>query len=200
MLVKAHGANALVLIAFLLVHFATHVAATLGPGAHWIALQLVRPLYRSSLIEPLLIAAFALQLLLGAALIVKRLRKGSNGSWGLVQIASGSYLIVFIVIHVSAALSARLQSGLDTNFFWPASTLQEPIIAAFFYPYYFFGIVALFAHLAAALHFQGRPRSVVRATIGAGPILSLLILSAFGGWYTDFEIPDAYVEALKDLF
>ena len=200
MIRRAHRWNAILLGLFLAVHLLSHVAGTLGPDSHLLVLAAVRPLYRNAIVEPLLFVSFAGQIGLGLALVWKRATIGIDRGWGLVQIISGIYLALFVLAHTFSALFARYANDLDTNFWWPASTLSEAELGMFFYPYYFIGISALFAHLAAALHFRSVWTRAVRGLAVAGPLLALIVLSGFGGWYRELVVPNEYMEAFAAYF
>jgi hypothetical protein len=195
MIVKAHRAVAFVLIAFIILHLASHLLSLAGPQRHLSTLPLIRPIYRGSFTEPVLIALLVVQIGLGLTLAWQRRKVGIDRAWGRLQIASGTYIAFFILVHTSAALSARYGSHLDTNFWWPASTLAHPIMRFFFYPYYFLAVVAVFSHLAAALHFRGTRSSLVRLLALSGPVIALLILAGFGGLFHQFSVPSPYLAA-----
>ena len=197
---KAHRWNAVLLGSFLAVHLVSHIFGVLGPDSHSLVLNVVRPLYRNALVEPLLLAAFAVQIGLGSALVWKRATTGIDRGWGMVQIISGIYLALFILAHTSSALFARYANDLDTNFWWPASTLSKIQLGIFFYPYYFLGISALFAHLAAALHFRSAPIDIVRGLAATGTLIAVIVLSGFGGWYREFSVPVEYMKAFETYF
>lgn len=197
MIRKLHRLTGIILAAFIAIHLISHLAALLGPEAHLAALRAVRPIYRSAPVEPLLLASLLGQLALGMMLLRQRRRIGIEPGWGTAQIASGLYVALFITIHATSALYARYVNHLDTNFWWPASTLAHPGLRYFFYPYYFIGVIAVFVHLAAALHYRAASTALVKGLLIAGPVMGLLLLSAFGGWTHKVAIPPAYSNALE---
>lgn len=148
-----HRALAIVLLAFILLHLSTHLMAFWGPDAHSAMLKRVRPIYRGGWIERGLLAAFALQIVLGIRLLVYRWPDRGHSLWSWLQIISGGIIAIFVVIHASAAVMAR-RSGIDTNFYWPAGTLVIAPLKYGFAPYYALAVSAVFVHLAAALHLQ----------------------------------------------
>jgi hypothetical protein len=196
-IVKAHRTVAVVLIAFLFLHLSSHLISLAGPQAHLTTLPLIRPLYRSSFTEPVLIALLGVQIGLGLMLAWRRRKVGIDHIWGKLQIISGLYIIFFVLLHTSAAFFARYGNQLDTNFWWPASTLAHPTLRFFFYPYYFLGVTALSIHLAAALHFRGSDKAIVRLVALSGPFMALLILAGVGGYLHRFVVPAPYMDALE---
>lgn len=195
MIVKIHRTVAFFLLIFIVLHLGSHLLSLAGPQAHLATLPQIRPLYRGRITEPLLLALLGVQIVLGFMLVWRRHRMGIDAGWGRLQIASGLYIAFFLTMHVSAALFARYGNHLDTNFWWPASTLAHPTLRYFFYPYYFLAVTALFVHIAAALHFHGRHPKLIRAVALTGPVIALLILAGIGGWLHDFRVPAPYMDA-----
>ncbi len=155
-LAKLHRLNAAVLAAFLVAHMVNHLALAVGFALHIQMMGALRSVYRGQLIEPILIALFAAQLILGMALIFRRGKP--EGGWAWLQVLSGGYLAFFLLQHVPAALNLRLRfPELDTNVYWAASVVSAPPLVWYFAPYYSLAIAALFAHIAAALRFRRWP-------------------------------------------
>ncbi|MEZ5895784.1 MAG: hypothetical protein R3C40_11060 [Parvularculaceae bacterium] len=196
MLVKIHRALAVILGLFVLTHLGVHMAAFGGPDAHERALDVVRVVYRNRFIEPILILAALTQIIAGARLAARRWREAGKGFWGWAQIVSGVYLGAFLLLHFSAALAARHLGGIETNFYWPAGTLTVGPLPYFFAPYYFMAVVAIFTHLAAAVHFHFGERAWGRLApkfmIGAGALLGAFLVSVFSGVFFAFDLPPAY--------
>jgi len=148
-----HRRSALLIVLFAVAHLSNHLLAIVNISSHAAVLDLLRLAYRQPVIEALLMAAIALQLGTGGALIVQsHLRRRSLTL--NVQALSGMYLAVFFVAHVSAALMARGQT--NTNFIWAAGRqglLASPGLTLLL-PYYLLAVVALFAHVGAYV----RPR------------------------------------------
>ena len=128
---QAHLRVALFLGLFLGLHFATHFAALGGVDRHGAMLEAGRAVYRVPLVEGLLVAALALQVVLGVTLVCSMARWPQQGGWRKAQKWSGIVLAVFIVLHTSAALGSRWLLGLDTNFYWAAGTLTLAGAGAF---------------------------------------------------------------------
>lgn len=171
-LARTHRWTAAALGLFLLLHLGNHLALAGGFAAHGAVMGALRPLYRAPLIEPVLIALFALQISLGLALARRR---GLGRGWAAAQVASGLYLAFFLVQHVPAVLAARRATPpVDTDAHFAAAVLQGwP--ALYFAPYYTLAVAALATHLAAALHFRG---VTLRALPLAGLALGAAIVAA----------------------
>ncbi len=196
---QAHRLNAVIVGSFVALHFVTHLLAWGGIAVHTRGLELARMLYRMPVVEAILLAALLAQILTGLWLAFRRIRAGELGKWGILQVASGVLLALFILAHASANLSARFDHGLDTNFFWPAGTLVTSPANRYFYFHYTVPICALFAHIACALRFNGHERFAWRVLL-AGPVAALIIVLPFSGALYPIELPDshrAYLEAMS---
>ncbi|MBV9504310.1 MAG: hypothetical protein JO323_04810 [Acidobacteriia bacterium] len=68
LLAKLHRSTAIALVVFVLAHLANHLFALDSLQTHKMVLDGLRVVYRNILIEPLLIAAFAIQAVLGVAM------------------------------------------------------------------------------------------------------------------------------------
>lgn len=149
---RAHRLNAAALGLFLALHLGNHLALFGGVEAHGALQDTLRPLYRATLVEPALLALFAIQIGLG---VVLARRRGLGRGWAAAQVASGLYLAVFLLQHVPAVLAARAATPpTDTDARFAAAVLQGwP--ALYFAPYYALAVAALATHIAAALHFRG---------------------------------------------
>lgn len=195
---RAHLFTAFVLLVFLAAHIANHLAAVTGPASHIAVMEALRGVYRHWLVEPVLLLAFAVQVVLGLRLLV-RARNSVSGLVGWVQLLSGGYIAFFLLIHVGAVFTGRIRLGLDTNFWFAAAGYQAGALILWFVPYYFLAVMALFAHLAcAAFWLSGGTGSRSRAWFvslsAAGIAVSGTITAALMGAFEPFEIPPAYLE------
>ena len=199
MAVRLHRLTGLALLLFITSHLAVHLVALHSPEAHAAALAVVRKTYRPALVEPVLIAAFAMQIGVGLRLAWARWRSGLGGAMAGWQLASGLYLALFLFNHIGAALVTRLAFGLDSNFHWAAATLLHPVTRWFFYPYYALGVMALFIHLACAVRFSGGTPARARQLLAGGALITSLILLAFGGWLYPLALAPANRALLDGL-
>ena len=188
---QAHGRVALLLLIFIVVHFATHFSSLGGAKVHAQTLGWARPVYQFPLIEIGLVGAFAAQVILGLKLLGAIRKRKCKDRWHWVQFISGCYLAYFIIQHTAAALITRLYAGLDTNFYWAAGTLVIDPIKFYFAPYYALAVIAVVCHLVAALHFRG-PRRWHTPALTLGPVAGLAFVLGYGGAFHDFEVPQEY--------
>lgn len=188
---QAHQRVAIFLGLFLLIHFATHFSALAGIATQNVVMQLGRAAYRIPVVEVALVAALAVQVALGIDLLRRISARKRKDAWHWVQFTSGCYLAYFIVQHTIAALVSRLGFGLDTNFYWAAGTLTLDPLRYFFAPYYTLVVMALTAHLIAALHFRGSRRWHGPA-LAIGPLVGVVIVMAYGGALYSIELPQTH--------
>ncbi|MFT4506000.1 hypothetical protein [Caballeronia sp. 15711] len=100
----AHGiAAAAILVLFLIGHIANHFVGLVGADAHVEVMKALRHVYRASLVEPVLLAAFAFQIVSGS-FMSWRFTARATDPFRSFQIASGVYLMFFIISHVNAVL------------------------------------------------------------------------------------------------
>ncbi len=184
-----HRAGAFLLGAFIISHLAVHVMAYGGPEAHLAALETVQWIYRNPLGESLLVLIIVSQIITGA----RRLRFRNVTGWARVQVISGGYLLIFLLMHTSAALYTHHIFGLDTDFYWAAGSLHFDPIRWGFAIYYMAAIIAFFAHIAAALHFgwPKTPPQFLKSLCIAGGIVGIAIIWVFWGMIYPIDIgPD----------
>jgi hypothetical protein len=112
----SHGMVAVALLAlFLVAHIANHLFGLVGPEAHRTMMKTLRVFYRASLVEPLLLAGFLFLILTGGAMAWRFSAREQDG-FRVFQVASGVYLLVFLVSHINAVLVlARTFLGIDSD-------------------------------------------------------------------------------------
>ena len=192
-----HRASALVLISYAVLHIANHLASLESVSLHLAAMNALRKAYRQPVVEALLLGCVAFQASSGTWLLVRgwSTRVG-RVAW--LQAISGAYLAFFLLVHVAAVLYGRTALHLDTNFYYAAAGFHVHPYQWFFAPYYFFAVVALLAHLGCALYWQfegSRPsqaRSLLRAALGLGVVVSLLITLSLAGTFEFINLPAEY--------
>jgi MFS family permease len=196
-----HRRNAALLLVFLGLHLTSHVSALFGPETQSILFQYLRPLYRAPFIEPILIGLFLTQVGLGLILVAPRLRQSQKPLWSWIQITSGLYLALFIVNHIFLGiLRGRTYAGVETGFYFVASTLVTAPIRYGFIPYYSLAVIALFVHIAAALHWSGRSKRVSFGVLAIGAAVAFITVGYYAGLFYAIELPEAYQRYIEDAF
>lgn len=144
---RLHRLSGIVIASFLLLHITNHLFALGGPQLHIAVTNLFRHIYRSLLVEILLLMCVMFQIISGVTLVFK---KGflKQPFYVLIQIVSGLYLSFFMVYHVRAVMLGRYVWKVDTNFYFAAGVANRYPEKLFFIPYYTLSLVCVFAHMA----------------------------------------------------
>jgi hypothetical protein len=149
-----HGVAAAVIAVYVLFHLANHLLGLLGPEVHAAVMKAGRQVYRSPLVEPVLVGLLLFQVASGARL-AWRWSASPADLYRVFQIGSGAYLAAFLVAHLNSALvSARTVHRIDTNWAWAAGLPEGLIHDAWnirLVPHYAFGVFFILAHLCSGL-------------------------------------------------
>ncbi|MFT6558362.1 MAG: succinate dehydrogenase/fumarate reductase cytochrome b subunit [Sneathiella sp.] len=195
-----HRVNGLFISLFIVLHMATHLSGLWGIDAYNAMQQVMRIVYRNTVVEPILLVSVVLQVGVGIKLVSQNFRRKLKEKWARRQALSGLFFLFFISQHLSALAMARWIEGLDTSFFWPASVMSAPPFYWYFAPYYFLGVTAMFVHLGCALRLYAlRRKSTVLAgslfwgVSGGGGLLALTIVFMLLGLFYDIELPAVWV-------
>lgn len=196
MLSRLHRSGACVIGAFLLGHLSNHLLALNGVAAHIRFMDALRHVYRHPLVEVVLLLCVLSQMASGLVFLRRRWPR-RQGGLDTLQLISGAYLAMFLLIHVSAVIGGRALLGLDTNFYYAAAGMHVRPYQWFFVPYYFFAIVSVFVHLACAFdwlarHHRGR-RAGTSILLAGGVAVAMLVTAAFAGLFFPIAIPAEYL-------
>jgi hypothetical protein len=117
-------------------------------------MDVLRTWYRSSLVQPVLVALFAFQLLSGLRLLWAKTAHKPD-IYSSIQTATGGYLAVYIVSHLFAVfVFGRIFQGIDTTFLWasgaPTGLLLDPWNVRLI-PHYSLAILFVVSHSAMGL-------------------------------------------------
>lgn len=192
---KIHRLSAVVLLIFISLHLINHISAVRSVEAHRMVMEAFRVIYRTPLIEPVLIFLVVVQSVTGGMQLRNTWRKWPH-IWHKVQFFSGAYLLFFLTNHTIAVLfTLRILLELDSDFYAAAGGLHVEPLQWFFIPYYLLAVIAFFAHIASYVYFKVRlvrdSRSQVSSVIlTGGVILSVFIVGAFSGLFYEVELPD----------
>lgn len=188
-LLATHRAVAIPAAIFIFAHLTNHLFALRSLAAYNTVQDALRLVYRNAIVEPLLIAAFAVLILTGVAMTWRGRHR--HGFLNHAQVASGLFIAVFLCSHVMAAVvGGRALGHVDTNFIFaaggPAGLLHSPG-AVRLIPYYFLAPVAFFAHIGGFARRQMLRSHVSHANAAglsifiAGVVVSTLIMAALCG-------------------
>jgi succinate dehydrogenase/fumarate reductase cytochrome b subunit len=196
-----HRLTAAVLGLFVTAHLLNHLVGLGGIAAHQAFMDTARLAYRSPLVEPLLLLAVLVQTVTGIAQVRAGWGK-RHGGWARLQAVSGLYLAFFLVNHTFWVLAARIGYGLDSNFYLAATFLTISPLPLLFAPYYVAGVLAVFVHVACAVHFRAHGAfgaSVARVLIVAGAVIAPGIVAVFMGAFYEIRLPPEYRALLESI-
>jgi hypothetical protein len=187
-LLSAHGVVALIVIlGFLGLHLANHLAGLSGPDAHTLVMKLLRRFYRAPAVEPLLMAGVFALMVSGGFLAVKATRVCGD-RFRTLQIATGVFLFFFLLSHSSAVfVLARSFLHIDANWDFGAGLPTGLIFDAWnirLVPYYAIGVFCAVAHpfcgARAVLLAHGARREradAIAVAGGAGGVFLAIVLT-----------------------
>ena len=178
----AHGAGAVLALLFLAFHFSNHLVGLVGPEAHLAVMKVLRVVYRSPLVEPLLIGVFAFMIVTGLRLAWRWSARPMDAARTL-QVAGGVFLTWAVISHVNAVLYlARVHFGVDTDWGFaigaPAGMLRDPWNIRLL-PYYLGGVFFVVAHAFCGLRIvmlaHHAPRTSADRVLAAGIVFAALL-------------------------
>jgi len=149
----AHGVSAVaIVIIFLALHITNHLMFPAGEGMYNMVAKVFRHVYRSEILQPLVVALFLFQV--GTGLFFAwRLTAAPSDRFRTFQIASGVYLAFYVLGHMNSVfIFARTYLGIDTGWGFatgaPAGLIKDPWNIRLV-PHYWLGAFFVLAHLAA---------------------------------------------------
>ena len=180
-----HGVTAALLLVFVAFHLSNHLAALIGPDAHARFMQAGRTIYRSGVVEPVLIGLLLVQIVTGGRLAWSWTASG-GGFYRTIQIGSGVYIAAFIVTHMNSAfVSARWIRDIPTNWAWASGAPEGLIQDAWnirLLPHYAFGVTFVLMHLTSGLRVvlmaHGVPERTANALWIAGAVVATSVAGA----------------------
>jgi hypothetical protein len=189
----AHGVSALALvIIFLALHIANHLMFPAGEGTYDTVMKAFRHVYRTDILQPLVVALFLFQVGTGL-FFVWRLTAAPGDRFRTFQIASGVYLAFYVLGHMdSVFIFARTYLGIDTGWGFatgaPAGLIKDPWNIRLV-PHYWLGAFFVLAHLVAGartvmmVHGVSKTfadRFMVGGAVVAGVIATVIMLGMCG--------------------
>ncbi|MFQ3576002.1 MAG: hypothetical protein SNJ77_06155 [Cytophagales bacterium] len=195
---KLHYISGLTISLFIGIHLFNHIYSIFGIDKHIELMIILRQFYRNIVVETILILAVFVQIISGIRLFLKS-RKNVVSSFDKLQLYSGLYLAVFLLIHLATVVVGRTILNLDTNFYFGAAGLNHFPINLFFVPYYALAIISFFAHFAA-IHNKKIKQNVFGLTpvwqskviLATGVFLTILIFYGQTNRFRGIEMPKEY--------
>lgn len=187
-----HGVTAAILSLYVLFHITNHLFGLIGPDAHAAIMRIGRVVYRSSVGEPLLVAAMLFQIGTGLYL-AWHWSAAPQGFHRTFQVASGAYLSLFILGHMNSVfIYARsfLDIPTDWNFAIGAPTgLIHDAWNIRLLPHYALGVFFVLSHIASGLRVVLIAHNVARrqanifwtAAVALSAIVAAAIIAGMSG-------------------
>ncbi|NBB09858.1 hypothetical protein GVN17_09660 [Pseudomonas sp. SLFW] len=150
----AHGIAGTVAALYVMFHVTNHLFGLVGPDAHAAVMDVGRTVYRSTFIEPLLVAVMLFQI--GSGLRLAWTWSDSSGDpYRIYQIASGVFMSVFILGHMNSVfIFARTYLGIPTEWAFaaglPTGLIHDPWNIRLL-PHYALGVFFVLTHLVSGL-------------------------------------------------
>lgn len=195
---RIHYISGITITFFVVLHLFNHFYSLFGANAHIEMMNNLRLLYRNVASETILLFVLIVQIISGIKLFLKK-RKTASTFFERLQIWTGLYLAIFLLIHLCAVLSGRFILNLDTNFYFGVAGLNTFPLNLFFIPYYGLAIISFFGHIAA-VHSIKMKRVIlgiepIKQSYGIliiGILFTLIILFGLTNGYNGVEIPKEY--------
>ncbi len=195
---RIHYISGLTITIFVVLHLCNHAVSLVGVESHIAFMDKLRLVYRNPIVETLLLGVVLVQIISGLKLAI--MQKGlAVGFYKKIQIWSGLYIAMFLLIHVGAVLMGRYILQLDTNFYFGAIGLNTFPFNLFFIPYYGLAIVAFFGHVSA-IHFHKMRSTILGVSVEQqsriifliGVVVAIVILYGMTNGFNGVEIPEEY--------
>ncbi|WP_218155052.1 hypothetical protein [Pedobacter insulae] len=161
-------------------------------------MKTLRHFYRNIFAETILLLVVIVQIISGLKLFRSN-RKIADSKFDKLQIWTGLYLAIFLIIHLSAVLGGRLFLQLDTNFYFGVAGLNSFPLNLFFIPYYGLAILSFFGHVAAIHNKKIKsnwlnltPNQQAKAILIFGLMLTVTIFYGLTNQFKGVKIPKDY--------
>ena len=149
----AHGVSALaIVLIFLALHLTNHLMFPTGPTTYEAVQKVFRHVYRSNILQPVLVALILFQVGTGL-FFVWRLTAAPSDRFRTFQIASGVYLAAYVLGHMdSVFIFARTYLGIDTGWEFatgdPAGMIKDRWNIRLL-PHYWLAMFFVLSHIAS---------------------------------------------------
>jgi hypothetical protein len=195
---KVHYFSGLFITVFIAFHLLNHAFAFVSLEKHLEIMEIFRVVYRNIFIETLLLIAVVIQVFSGIKLVLQS-RKNAISLLDKLHIHSGLYLAMFLLVHVSAVLSARFVFHLDSNTYFGAATLNHYPEIYLFVPYYFLAIVSFFTHIACIHYKKTNSKNQAYVIITTGFLFAISLIIALTNNFNGYTIPKEYLKMIEAM-
>lgn len=192
---KIHYISGITLSFFIAIHLLNHLVSLIGgPQMHIEWMNTFRKVYRTPLVETVLLLAVGFQVITGLRLLLVKREKNLAQK---IQVYSGLYLSFFLIVHVAAVISGRYIEHLDTNFYYAGVGLNTFPGAYIFIPYYFLSVVAISLHVASLHYLKTNSKIAAQLIGGTGILAAVLIIIGFTNGFQWYAMPIEYLEFIQ---
>lgn len=195
---RIHYISGLILTLFVVMHLFNHSVSLMGADKHIEVMAYLRRFYRNIFAETILLLAVASQVYTGIQQ-VKVKKETHKTFFENVQVWTGVYLALFLVIHLTAVFAGRYILHLDTNFYFGVAGLNSFPTNLFFIPYYALAIISFFGHISAIHNkkmkgniFGLSPLTQSKLIVAIGILFTIVIFYGLTNHFKGVEIPKAY--------
>lgn len=195
---KIHYFSGLFITVFIAFHLINHAFSIVSLEKHLEIMKIFRVVYRNIFIESILLLAVLFQIFSGIKLSLQA-KKNTISFFDKLHIYSGLYLAMFLLIHVSAVLSARIIFNLDSNSYFGAAALNQFPLVIMFIPYYFFAIFSFFTHVACIHYKKTNAKNQSYSIMVFGFLVGLFLIYAMTNHFQGYTVPAEYNKMLESM-
>ncbi|MBF0552930.1 MAG: hypothetical protein HQK96_00065 [Nitrospirae bacterium] len=192
-MLKTHMVAALfIIVLFLLMHIGNQLAGLGGPDVHTAVMKTLRHVYRSAIVEPVLVGLFLFQVVSGFYLFQRATVRPSD-RFQTFHICSGVYLSLFVISHMNAVfIFARTYLGINSGWGFatgaPVGLLKDPWNIRLV-PLYVLAVFFVLSHIAGAIRVVMLKRGMnkhladrlmIASTVIGGAISVLIVMGMCG--------------------
>ncbi len=193
-----HYLSGLILTIFIGLHLFNHAISISGADTHIELMAVLRKIYRNIFIESLLLLVVIIQIISGFKLLFIA-KKNAISFFEKLQILTGLYLSVFLLIHISAVFAGRYLLHLDTNLYFGVAGLNYFPENLFFIPYYALAIISFFGHIAS-IHNKKMTSELLGLSVSQqskiillfGVVFTFFAFLGMTNHFKGYEIPSDY--------
>ncbi len=199
MLKNGHRFTGIIVSVFIVFHLFNHLMAWYGIETHQTLLDSFRTVYQNTFVETVLVISFLFQAYSGIKLFIKLRKNETQTITEKIQMYSGLVLGLYVIQHIGASIGQRLYFNFDTNFYFASRVVLQSPWKFFFVPYYFFGVLSVGVHIAAAhkskvVNRMGKKIATIHFYIITVffALIACAILYIFMGGHFEISIPEQY--------
>ena len=191
---RLHNWSSSIVLFFLSVHLVSFLAAIAGAVPQAQIFNAMRMIYRHPVIEVVILLAFVVQFITGAALCRESWAPNSP-IISKINAASMIYLGGFILIHGGMIAYGRMVLHQETDIGFIGNALTDAPLKYGLFGFYILAILAVFTHLGTHLLRLSQPKSSILGygsliiALGVGIIVSYYMIMILSGHYMAMPKP-----------